>query len=461
MISSVADYETRKVRLQEQMRRAGDVRLAKGTASNLFRVREEANANRGAQQNLLSVRDFNHVIAVNVAEEWADVEGMTTYESFVEETLKCGVMPTVVPQLKTITIGGAVAGVGIEATSFRYGLVHETILEMEILLANGDVVICSKTQNPDLFYGFPNSYGTLGYALRLKVKVIPVKKFVKIERIKYNDATSYFQALEKICGTGGAANRGDGASRSVDFVDGALFGPREMYITTGTFVDEAPFASDYTYMDIYYKSIRKQTEDYLSTRDFIWRWDTDWFWCSKYFGVENPLVRRLFGRRRLNSAVYWKIRNFAQRHPFIVKAASGFSRREPVIQDVDIPIGNAPKFAEFFFREIDIRPVWICPFRTYDPTAKFNLYSFDPRKPYINFGFWDSVASDKPDGFYNRRIEATVFELHGKKGLYSDSYYTPEEFWNSYDKFAYDALKRKYDPQGKLKNLYEKTVERK
>ena len=36
-------------------------------------------------------------------------------------------MPAVVPQLKSITLGGAVAGVGIEATSFRYGLVHDTI----------------------------------------------------------------------------------------------------------------------------------------------------------------------------------------------------------------------------------------------------------------------------------------------------------------------------------------------
>ena len=75
-----------------------------------------------------------------MSEGWADVEGMTTYEDFVDETLKHGLMPAVVPQLKTITIGGAVAGMGIEATSFHYGLVHETVLEMEILLASGETV---------------------------------------------------------------------------------------------------------------------------------------------------------------------------------------------------------------------------------------------------------------------------------------------------------------------------------
>jgi hypothetical protein len=118
-------------------------------------------------------------------------------------------------------------------------------------------------------------------------------------------------------------------------------------------------------------------------------------------------------------------------------------------------------YQKFFFNDINIRPVWICPFRAYDPTAKFNFYSFDPQKLYVNFGFWDSVPTTKEPGYYNRLVEAKVSALHGKKGLYSDSYYTPEEFWNIYDKPAYDALKQKYDPEKKLKDLYEKAVRRK
>jgi FAD/FMN-containing dehydrogenase len=355
-------------------------------------------------------------------------------------------MPAVVPELKTITVGGAVAGVGIEASSFRYGLVHETVLEMEILLASGEVVACSREKNADLFYGFPNSYGTLGYALRLRVKLIPVKPFVKLEHARYGDAGSCFQELEKTCGS------------RVDFVDGAMFSSTEMYITTGTFVDAAPHASDYTHLDVYYKSIREKKEDYLSARDYIWRWDTDWFWCSAAFGAQNPLLRRLWGKKRLNSATYWKIRNFAGKHPSLFALASGFSRRENVIQDVDIPIENAPKFAEFFFREIGIKPVWICPIGAYDKNTAFTLYPLDPKKLYVNFGFWSSVATDKEEGHYNRLIEAKVSELQGKKGLYSDSYYTQEEFWNIYDKNTYGALKQKYDPGRKLKDLYEKCV---
>ena len=76
----------------------------------------------------------------------ADVEGMITYEALVDETLRYGLLPAVVPQFKTITVGGAVSGLGIESSSFKYGLVHETVEEMEILTGTGAIVTCSRSR---------------------------------------------------------------------------------------------------------------------------------------------------------------------------------------------------------------------------------------------------------------------------------------------------------------------------
>ncbi len=83
------------------------------TTSNLFRDREAAPRQR------LDVRAFSHVLEVDPAGGWVDVEGMTPYAALADATLARGVMPCVVPQLKSITIGGAVAGIGIEASSFK------------------------------------------------------------------------------------------------------------------------------------------------------------------------------------------------------------------------------------------------------------------------------------------------------------------------------------------------------
>ena len=454
--SQLLAYEERKqalvaaTRLQLQEKQPHHTFALSGKkSSNLFRVRTKET------QASINVRDFTHVISIDKDAQTADIEGMTTYETIVEETLKHNLLPTVVPELKSITIGGATTGIGIESSSFRYGLVHETILEMDILLGTGEVVTCTPiNEYKELFFGFPNSYGTLGYALRLKITLIPAKAFVKIERRSYTEATRFFQDLETIC-------RDARATGSYDYIDGVVFDEQTHILNLATFVDEAPFISDYTYQHIYYKSIPEKTVDYLTASDYIWRWDTDWFWCSRFFGVEHPLIRRLLGRKRLRSTTYWKFRQFFEKHGLVKRLEWLRGRSEPVIQDVEIPVEHASTFLSFFHQEIGIKPVWVCPTMAHTSTRHYDLYAMDPNILYINFGFWDGVKSDKETGYYNRRIEQMVKDLHGKKSLYSTSFYTPEEFWQLYNKIRYTALKHTYDPAKNLKDLYQKCVLRK
>src|SRR5882672_4734681 len=183
---------------------AGPVGLQKET-SNLFRDRAAPARRR------LDVRGFNEVLLIK--EGFVEAEGMVTYEALVDECLAHGVMPAVVPQLKTITLGGALAGVGIESSSHRYGLVHNTVLETEVLLGDGRIVTCTRdNEHSDLFYGFPNSYGTLGYALRVKAKTIPVKPYVRLEHLPFSDSKEFFFELEKKL-----------KASAADFIDGTVF----------------------------------------------------------------------------------------------------------------------------------------------------------------------------------------------------------------------------------------------
>jgi FAD/FMN-containing dehydrogenase len=436
-------YAVRRERLAQQMQAANGRVALKKKSSNLFRDRDRAGKPR------LDVHDFDHILQVDPVAGWVDAEGMTPYEKLVLATLTCGAMPTVVPQLKTITLGGAVAGVGIEASSFRHGLVHQGVLEMDVLAGDGKVYLCTaQNEHRDLFFGFPNSYGTLGYALRVRAKTIPVKKFVRIEHSRFDDPSAYFRGLQALCDS------------AADFVDGVIFGAQELYLTAGTFVDEAPFASDYTFEHIYYRSIRDKNTDYLSAHDFLWRWDTDWFWCSKNFGVQNPIVRRLAGKARLNSRTYTKVMRWNSRWKISQRTDALFGvQRESVIQDVDIPITRATEFLAFFQREIGILPVWICPIRSPDART-FPLYPMNPSTTYVNFGFWDVVKSKKMQlpGHFNRLIERKVAELGGIKSLYSDSYYSRQEFDAIYGAQAYRELKARYDPQNRLQDLYDKCV---
>lgn len=442
---TTAAYEERKQRLSEFLRvnRAGGVRLDKST-SNLFRDRKHSPAQR------LNVRDFNNVLKVDRAGGVIEVEGMTPYATLVAAALEHGVMPTVVPQLKSITIGGAVTGCGIESSSFRYGLVHETVAELEILLPDGRIVLATPTNaHSDLFHGFPNSYGTLGYALRVKVKAIPAKPFVQLTHVRHTDPRAYFEDLRRWCDS------------DVDFVDGTIFGRNEMYLTLGRFSDTAPYTSDYTYKHVYYRSIRSRQSDYLTVSDYLWRWDTDWFWCSKNLGAQHPLIRRLYGRARLNSVTYTKIMRWNSRWK-LTQALNRLlgSHTESVIQDVEIPLDRCVEFFDFYHDTIRFLPVWVCPTRAYRKDAQYDLYRLEPGKLYVNFGFWDVIRgrTPLPAGFYNRQVERKVRELGGMKSLYSDSFFTEEEFWQVYNRATYERLKRKYDPDGRLQDLYTKCV---
>ncbi len=437
------DFDEKKKKLLEEFNSSNEVFLGKKT-SNLFRNRNV----RTVESKRINVRNFNKVLSIDEKNLVADVEGMITYEDLVNETLKYGLMPTVVPQLKSITIGGAVSGLGIEASSFKFGLVHETVTELEVLTGNGEIIVCNSKQNKDLFYGFPNSYGTFGYILRLKVKLVRVKPFVKITHKRFSDAKEYFKEVEKLCKL----------KKDIDFIDGTVFNENEMYITTGEFVDVAPFVSNYKGMKIYYRSIQKKKVDYLKVKDFIWRWDTDWFWCSKNFGVQNPFLR-LFTMAWLNSKTYWKVMNLSAKTGLTNNVNKILKRKvEGVIQDVEIPVERSAEFLRFFSNEIGISPVWICPTKIYDPKIKNDLYIMDSKKLYINFGFWEVIPTTHEDGYYNKKIEFMVEKLKGKKSLYSTAFYDEKKFWELYNKKDYDRIKNKYDSRHKLKNLYEKVV---
>ena len=58
---------------------------------------------------------------------------------------------------------------------------------------------------------------------------------------------------------------------SSDFVDGTIFGAEEMYITEAAFAGGAPeVVSDYTYMDIYYRSIARKENDFTAEPLLNW-----------------------------------------------------------------------------------------------------------------------------------------------------------------------------------------------
>jgi FAD/FMN-containing dehydrogenase len=254
----------------------------------------------------------------------------------------------------------------------------------------------------------------------------------------------------------------------VDGLDGVAYSPTEAVLTLATWTDEpsAP-PSDYTGRELYYRSPRQRVDDVLTMHDYLWRWDTDWFWCSGAFGLHRPLVRRLWPRRWRRSDVYHRLVGLDQRLGLTARLDRRHGIvRERVVQDVEVPVTRIAPFLRWLDAEVGMRPVWLCPLRLREPAGpgsarRWPTYPLAPGTTYVNAGFWGTVplAPGQRRGDVNRAIEAEVDALGGHKSLYSEAYYDPATFASLYGTANLQAVKREVDPGGRLTGLYEKVVE--
>ncbi len=438
------------------------VRLAKRT-SNLFRAR------RSADSPGLDVSGLGGVIEVDVERRTADVQGVCTYEDLVDATLPHALMPLVVPQLRTITLGGAVTGLGIESTSFRNGLPHESVTELDVLTGDGRIVTATP-DGPDaeLYRAFPNSYGSLGYAVRLRIELEPVHPYVALRHVRFDDLDEAMAAVSSIC------RDRNWLDEPVDFLDGVVFAPDETYLTLGRWAETLRGSgvmrpSDYTGREIYYRSLQERERDALTAYGYLWRWDTDWFWCSRAFGAQHPVARRLWPGRYRRSDVYHRIVGLENRFGVAARVDRWRGRpdRERVIQDVEIPVQQTADFVRWFCREVPMRPVWLCPLMLRErdepgQATRWPLYPLAPGQVYVNVGFWGTVpiGPNAVDGDANRAIERAVADHGGHKSLYSDAYYDEHTFDQLYGGEAYRKAKAAYDPDHRLTGMYDKVVGR-
>jgi len=88
------------------------------------------------------------------------------------------------------------------------------------------VVVCSKTENSDLYYSIPWSHGTIGFLLSVEIKIVPAKKYARITYEPINGRESLLKRFEE-------ASRSD----EYEFVECLVFGSSRGVVMTGIFDD--------------------------------------------------------------------------------------------------------------------------------------------------------------------------------------------------------------------------------
>jgi hypothetical protein len=379
--------------------------------------------------------DFDEVIEIDPERRICIAEPGVPFNELVDRTLPLGLVPIVVPELETITVGGAVAGCSIESMSYVHGGFHDTCLEYEIITAQGVVLTCTpENEHSLIFQMMHGSFGTVGILSRLVFRLIPAKPFVHLRHEHHHSIDSYLESIQR------HVDR-----RDVDFMDGIIHSLSHLVLCVGDFVDSAPYANRYDWLKVYYQSTATRDEDYLKTRDYFFRYNQ---------GVTNVrpksfLGRLLFGKflgsteiLRIAEKLRWVFLN--DDHP-------------PITVDTFLPFSRLKEFLLWYEKDFGHFPLWCVPYR--------RVHDYE----WLSDSFWRGIEDEllidiaiygmKQRGStnYYRLMEEKLKELNGVKTLISYNYYQEDEFWEIFHRKNFDAVKAITDPNNIFRTLYQKT----
>lgn len=381
----------------------------------------------------IDVSDLDEILEIDPETRTCTAEPGVTFEALVRATLPLGLVPRLVPEFRTITIGGAVSGCSVESTSFRYGGFHDTCLEYEVVTARGEVIRCAPDDEDSLlFQMLHGSFGTLGILTKLKFSLMPAAPYVHVAYERYASLAAFERAVY------GHFERGD-----LDFMDGFIHGPSCCVLNVGRFVRQAPYRNHYNWTKVYYQSTLRRSEDYLRTEDYFFRYD---------HGVTNVhpksfVGRLLFGKLMGSSAQLWLAEKFNRLIP----------KTPSVTVDVFVPLSRLQSFFAWYSESFAHYPIWCVPYlRVQDyPWLGTSFYDGNPDRLFVDLAIYG--MRQQPGRNHYQELEAKLPEFNGVKTLISHNYYDEATFWQVFNKTNYLAVKRRTDPDNVFRDLYRKT----
>ena len=445
-------YEEKLEALTASGAASGFASVKKTTTGNRFEYhRVKGAANGSAAGARVDLTAFDGVIGVEAAAGGtvAHVEGMATMETVVAYLEPRGFRLPIVPELKHITVGGAISGVGIESGSFRHGWFHEALVSADVLTPGGAVLTCGPDgEHADVFRALPNSYGTLGYVLRATLKVVPSKPYVAATTTVHG---SFAEAAEVM----------RASAEGHDFVEGLWWAPDRVSVTLSTYVDAPPAGTTprrFDGLEIYWRAVREPSTIVMTAETYYFRWDPDWFWNIPT-DAGGWLIRLLVPRRLRTSSTYKWLRSLAIVKRWHKLETLWKPMGQPFVQDWAVPWSEAVPFvAEATKTKLrpDV-PYMLLPVKPADNVATH--YPTKKEAWYMNLGTYTEIDVPFAEAMAEtKRIDDLCISKHGGiKMLYSSSFV---------DKATHDAVygtldpktRDKVDPAHTRPSVFEKTA---
>lgn len=370
-------------------------------------------------------------------------------------------------EIADATLGGLAMGTGMTTHSHKAGLYHETVVEYEVVLADGSLVKASEAENADLFRCLPWSHGSLGFLVALTLKIVKIKPYVKLTYLPVRGQKAYCDEIRKHSGA-------NGHKETVpDYVEATIFSKDEAVIMLGEHSDYDP-SLPVNHIARWYKPwFYKHTESVLQKgkhteliplREYLLRHNRAIFWVVESmlpFG-NHPLFAFFFGWLLPPKPAFLKFTT--------TPGVRAYTFTKQVFQDIVLPIQELEKQIDTSEKLFDAYPLLVYPCRIYDRGPRSGQLR-QPKQKYIlkgtNYAMFNDLGIYGVPGFvkkkltYNpvkamRAMEKFTRDVGGYSFLYADIFMTREEFEEMFDLGLYEEVRKKYGAEGAFPHLYDK-----
>ena len=147
---------------------------------------------------VLDITGMNEITSSAEGTMLADVQGGVVWRDLVAATCEQNLVPRVLTNNLSVCVAGTVSVAGIGVASFRYGLQADNVAELEVVTGTGEVVVCSRERNRDLFDLVRCGFGQFGVITRAKVMLRRCKPRVRMYHLLYDDLGVFMRDAETI-----------------------------------------------------------------------------------------------------------------------------------------------------------------------------------------------------------------------------------------------------------------------
>lgn len=146
---------------------------------------------------LLRTRRLDHFIAFDPASGHLTCESGVLLKEVLDLVVPRGFFLPVTPGTRMVTVGGAIANDVHGKNHHGAGSFGHHVLRMEVLRSTGERLVCSPTDNPDLFHATVGGLGLTGLITWAEIRLIPIANpFVVVEHVRFHDLEEYFALNE-------------------------------------------------------------------------------------------------------------------------------------------------------------------------------------------------------------------------------------------------------------------------